>query len=174
MLTVFTGFTYSHAQGDSHGDGRVSDPDGAFGPVGGVYELNVKVSEYEAYAGRAGVKLTLPRTLLNFIHAPQFIKPYFSASAGGKYIKGSHADFTAGNFLNQNVNLYEHSFVFTGEANLGYEFELSRQFSVVLESGYGYDTKPDRGDERLGSFSGLNGGGDRLYSTVSLGGKVKF
>ena len=31
-ITIFSGFTYSHANGDTHGDGRVSDPSGVFGP----------------------------------------------------------------------------------------------------------------------------------------------
>ena len=174
LLTVFAGFTYSHADGDSHGVGRVTDPFGAFGPAGGIYELNAKVSQYEAYTGRAGIKLTLPRTLLDIIHAPRAITPYLSASAGGKYIEEQHARFTAGNFIDERVGLYDGSWVFTSQVTFGYDYALTRNFSVILESGYGYDTKPERSDSRLPGVTGVNDGGDRLYSTVSLGAKVRF
>ena len=174
VISLFAGFTYSHADGDTHSAGRVTDPTGAFGPLGGIYELKARVSEYEGYTGRGGFKLTLPRTILDFIHAPRFIKPYFSASAGGKYVKSSYAQFTAGNFLDTRAGLYDGSWVFTSEANLGYEFEVSRCFSFIFESGYGYDSKPERSDDRLPGVSGVNDGGNRLYSNVSLGAKFKF
>ena len=174
FATVFAGFTYSHGAGDSHNVGRVTDPFGAFGPAGGIYDLNAKVSDYEAYTGRAGIKLTLPRTLLDFIHAPKAITPYFSASVGGKYVEEAHARFTAGNFLNERVGLYKDSWVLTGLATFGYDYRITPAFSVVFESGYGYDTKPERSGDRLRFVSGVNDGGDRLYSSVSLGGKIKF
>ncbi len=175
VITLFAGFTYSHANGDSHGAGRVTDPSGVFGPVGGVYELNARVSRYQAYTGRAGFKLTLPRTLLNIIHAPEAITPYFSASAGGKYVEATTVRFTAGNFLDTGrVGLYDSDWVFTSQATFGYEYAFTRNFSAVLESGYGYDTKPERSNARLAGVSGVNDGGNRLYSTVSLGAKVKF
>ena len=82
--------------------------------------------------------------------------------------------FTAGNFLDERVGLYDGSWVFTSQATFGYDYALTRNFSVILESGYGYDTKPQRSDSRLQGVTGVNNGGDRLYSTVSLGGKVKF
>ncbi len=159
FATVFAGFTYSHAGGDSHNVGRVTDPFGAFGPAGGIYDLNAKVSDYEAYTGRAGFKLTLPRTLLDFIHAPRAITRHFSASAGGKYVEEVHARFTAGNFLNDRVGLYNDSWVFTAEALFGYEYAINPMFSVVLESGYGDHTKPERSGDRLRFVNGVNDGG---------------
>ena len=174
MVTLFVGFTYSHANGDNHGAGRVSDPAGVFGPAGGVYELNANVSKYEAYQGRAGIKVTTPRYLLDLIHAPKAITPYFTASAGGKYIDAQNADFTAANFINDHVRLYDDSWVFTSQAGFGYNYKVTENFSVNLESGYGYDTKPERSGDRLPGVSGVNDGGDRLYSTVKLGAVVKF
>lgn len=173
-FTVFAGFTYSHADGQSHGAGRVTDPSGFFGPAGGNYELNLSVNQYQAYTGRAGFKLTMPRYLLDLIHAPRSITPYLSASAGGKYVEESHARATAGNFINTDVALYDDSWVFTSQVTLGYEWAFTPHASLVLESGYGYDTKPERAGQRLAGFNGGNDGGDRLYSTVSLGGKVRF
>lgn len=174
LFSVYAGFTYSHADGDSHGAGSISDPGGFFGPAGGVYELNLKVNQYQAYTGRAGFTLTIPRYVLNLIHAPASITSFVSASAGGKYVEESHARLTAGNFLDQEVGLYDDSWVFTANATLGYNWQVSRCFSVIFESGYGYDTKPERSGSRLSGVSGVNDGGDRLYSTVSLGGKVTF
>lgn len=171
---VFAGFVYSHADGDSHGAGRVSDPAGVFGPNGGVYELDFKVSEYEAYTGQAGFNLTIPRYVLDLIHAPKSITPFLSATAGGKYVQEQHARVKAGNFVNQDLGLYDDSWVFTANVTLGYNLQLSRSFSVVFESGYGYDSRPERSDDRLGGVVGVNDGGSRLYSTVSLGGKVSF
>ncbi len=173
-ISVFGGFTYSHADGDSHGAGSVSDPSGVFGPAGGNYELNVKVSQYQAYTGRAGITLTFPRFVLNLIHAPSSITSFVSASAGGKYVEASHARVTAGSFLNQDIGLYDDSWVFTANATLGYNWQVSHCFAVVFESGYGYDSKPERSSDRLSGLSGVNDGGSRLYSTVSLGGKVSF
>lgn len=174
LFAVYAGFTYSHADGDSHGAGGISDPAGLFGPAGGRYELDLKVSEYQAYTGRAGFTLTIPRIVLNLIHAPASITSFISASAGGKYVEESHARVTAGNFLNQDIGLYDDSWVFTANATLGYNWQVSRNFSVIFESGYGYDTKPERSGNRLNGISGVNDGGSRLYSTVSLGGKVTF
>ena len=173
-FSVFGGFTYSHADGDSHGAGGISDPSGIFGPAGGAYELNFKVSQYQAYTGRAGFNLTIPRYVLNLIHAPASITSFISASAGGKYVEASRARVTAGSFLDDNVGLYDDSWVFTANASLGYNWQVSRCFAVVFESGYGYDSKPERSSDRLSGVSGVNDGGSRLYSTVSLGGKVLF
>ena len=174
FLTVFAGFTYSHADGDSHGVGRLDDPSGFFGPLGGIYELKADVSKYQAYTGKLGLKANLPRTLLDIIHAPKIITPYLSASAGGKYIESQHANFYApGTGYNSNVELYEDSFVFTTQVTFGYDIAFTPNFSLVFESGYGYDTKPERGNGLPGT-TGVNDGGDRLYSTVSLGAKVKF
>ena len=68
--------------------------------------------------------------------------------------------------------LYGNSWVFTTEAEFGYELKLTRNASVVFESGYGYDSKLERGS--LSGVTGADRGGERLYSTVSLGGKIKF
>ena len=174
FLTVFGGFTYSHSEGDdSRGLGRLNDPSGFFGPLGGVYELRASISEYQAYTGKLGLKANLPRTILDLIHAPKIITPYISLAAGGKYIESQHARFFAAGYDSGSVELYEDSWVFTGQVNLGYDIAFTPNFSVVFESGYGYDTKPERGNGLPGT-SGVNDGGDRLYSNVSLGAKLKF
>lgn len=176
-LSLFAGFTYSHGNGHDRRVGTVTDARGtAFGVVGGQYDLYASVGDYQAYSGRGGIKLTLPRTILDFIHAPKAISPYFSASAGGKYIESQEARFYSGTrpeFVSTSYDtLYGNSWVFTSEAEFGYELKLTRNASVILESGYGYDTKPQGGSLR--NVNGVDRGGDRLYSTVSLGARVKF
>ena len=69
--------------------------------------------------------------------------------------------------------LYDNSLVFTGEAQLGYDVKLTRNFDITFESGYGYDTAPDH-DQIAGFQSSRISDGDRFYNTVSLGAKYKF
>jgi hypothetical protein len=177
-LSLFTGFTYSHANGnDSRKVGSVRDPVGLFGAAGGVYDLIADVEDYNAYSGLAGAKLTLPRFALDAIHAPRALTPYISVSAGGKYVEATQVRFFNGGgnrFLStRDFAIYDDSWVFTSQANLGLDYQITRNFSLVTESGFGYDTKLDRGSKPAG-LNGVNRGGDRFYNTVSLGGKVTF
>ena len=183
LLSVYGGFTYSHSNGDhSRRLGTVVDANGGFGPAGASYDLYGDVGQYQSYAGVTGVKFTLPRTILDFIHAPKFISPYFKAQVGAKYIDDQHIRFYSGgiNAVNTTMDLYNGSFVFTTQGGFGYEFKLSRNFSVDLDTNYGYDTAPERGDRQLNGtpnntgFRGINNNGDRFYETVGLSAKFKF
>ena len=176
-LAVFGGFTYSHANGHERRVGSVTDEAGVFANPGGRYDLYASVGDYQAYAGRGGFKLSLPRTVLDFIHAPKFISPYFSASAGGKYIESQEVSFYSGTrqrFVDTAYgDLYDNSWVLTAEGDFGYELKFSRNFSVIIEDGEGYETKPSHSS--LGSnVSRINADGDRFFSTVSVGGRLKF
>ena len=176
-LSLFVGFTYDHSNGHERRLGSVTDFDGTvINNLGARYDLYASVGDYQAYAGRGGFKLTLPRTILDFIHAPRALTPYFTASAGGKYLESQEVRFYSGTrptVLDTGYGtLYGNSWVFTTEAEFGYELKLTRNASVILESGYGYDTKPQSGS--LPGVNGANKGGDRLYSTVSLGARIKF
>ena len=182
-LSIFAGFTYTHSDGDnSRRLGYVTDASGAFGTAGGRYDLYAGITEYQAYSGMGGFKLGLPRTILDLIHAPKAIKPYLSVSAGGKYLDGQdiylYSGASSGVGVGHVVNsgflpLYDSGWVFTGEASLGYDVQLTRNFGIILENGYGYDTKPERGS-LPGTIHGTNNSGDRFYSNVYLGGKVSF
>ena len=182
-LSVFTGFTYSHSGGDSNRPlGVVIDQYGLMGPATGRYDLFAGIGQYQAFAGMAGIKLNTPRTILDLLHIPKAIKPYASLSAGGKYVDDQNIRFFNGaeNGVPKGalvdtgrLHLYDASFVFTAEAQLGYELQLTRNLSINLEDGYGYDTKPER-SSLPNYLSGVNKGGDRLYSTVSLGAKLLF
>ena len=176
-LAVFGGFTYSHANGHERRVGYVTDDFGLGGLTPGKYDLYASVGDYQAYAGRGGFKLSLPRTVLDFIHAPKFISPYFSASAGGKYIESQEVSFYSGTrprFVDTAYGtLYDNSWVLTAEGDFGYELKFSRNFSVIIEDGEGYETKPTHSS--LGSnVSRINADGDRFFSTVSVGGRLKF
>ena len=176
-LSLFAGFTYSHSNGHDNRVGTVVDEDGAvLGGLGNRYDLYARIGDYQAYSGRGGVKVTLPRTILDLIHAPKAIVPYFSLSAGGKYVESQDISFVSGTrptIVDTSYGtLFGNSWVFTGEADFGYELKLTRNFSVILEDGYGYDTKLQRGD--LPGVNGLNRDGDRFYSNVSLGARLKF
>lgn len=181
-VSLFVGFGYSHNDGDSSRRlGSVTDVDGAFGAVGGRYDLYGDMGQYQSYAGFAGARLTLPRTLLNLLHAPRFISSYFSFSLGAKYLDGQHVRFYSGGVdaVNTTIQLYDSSVVFTSQGGFGYEFRLARNFSVELDTNYGYDTKPERGDTRLNGrnnnpFQGINQGGDRFFQQVSLSAKLRF
>lgn len=182
IFTVYTMFSYSHSGGDnSRALGSVTDTDGAFGVAGGRYNLYGDVSQYQAFSGSLGGRVTLPRTILDFIHAPKFITPYVNFSAGGKYLDSQHVRFYSGRIgaVNTTIELYDNSWVLTSEAGLGYELKVSRNFSVNVESNYGYDTKPDRSGSILSGptpigYSGINKGGDRFYSSYGLSAKFKF
>ena len=180
-LALFVGFTYDHAQGDSAVRfGQVRDPAGLAGDPRAVRDLYANLGNYEAYAGRGGFKLALPRTVLNLIHAPQAIKPYLSYSAGGKYVEPTRAQFFSPGLLDTgNLRLYDASWVFTTDLQSGLEVALTRSATVFFESGYGYDTKLQRNSSGGSSpaaagLTGVNRGGDRFYSTVSLGAKLRF
>ena len=176
-LSLFVGFTYSHAGGDNRanvGYVRVVNPLIIPNLVNN-YALYAGVGQYQAFAGRAGIKLTTPRTLLNLLRIPQAIKPYASLSAGGKYVDAQYIRFfTEDESLvgTPRYKLYDSSWVFSVEGSLGYDLQLTRHLDMILESGYGYDTKPDGGN--LPSISGVDNKGSRVYSTVSLGAKFKF
>ena len=173
-LSLFVGFTYSHAGGDSRADvGFVQDSFGAFGTARN-YALYAGVGQYQAFAGRAGFKVTTPRTILNILHIPQAIKPYASFSAGGKHLDEQNIRFFTDDRTIVNTGrykLYDDSWVFSVEGNLGYDLQLTRNIDVILESGYGYDTAPDSGSLPI---AGGNRVGSRVYSTVSLGAKLSF
>ena len=175
-LSVFGGFVYSHAGGqDTRRVGRVADTSGTFGPAGGVYNLYGDFGKYEAYSGIGGVKINTPRTILDLLHIPKFVSPYASLSGGGKYLESQHVDFFAkdGRIVSSGRDtLFDSGFVFTGEAELGYEAKFTRNFSVTLESGYGYDTKPQHSG--IPDVGHANRDGDRFYSTVNLGAKLAF
>ena len=182
-LSVFVGGTYSHSNGNrEEPDGTVFDPGALVGAAGGRYQLFADTTRYEAYSGIAGLKLNTPRTLLDLLHIPRAIRPYASFSAGGKYVESQDASFYNGAqdgapvgaiVTSGNLRLYNSSWVFTVEGELGYELQLTRSLSVNLESGYGYDTRPERAGLDA-NFQGVNQGGDRFYSTVSLGAKLRF
>ena len=180
-LSLFVGFTYDHAQGDNAVRfGQVRDPAGLAGDPTAVRDLYANLGNYEAYAGRGGFKLALPRTVLDLIHAPRAIKPYLSYSAGGKYVEPTRAQFFSPGLLDTgNLRLYDASWVFTTDLQFGYEVALARNATVFFESGYGYDTKLERNNSGGNSpaaagLSGVNRGGDRFYSLVSLGAKLRF
>ena len=180
-LSVFAGFTYDHAQGDSAVRlGQVRDPLGLAGDPAGVRDLYANLGNYEAYAGRGGFTLALPRTVLDLIHAPKAIKPYLKYSAGGKYVEPTRVEFFSPGLIQTGpLRLYNDSWVFTTDIQLGYEVAIARSATVFFESGYGYDTKLDRNDSGYRSpaaagLTGVNKGSDRLYSTVSLGAKLRF
>lgn len=180
-FSIFAGFTYDHAQGDSAVRfGQVRDPLGLAGNPAAVRDLYANLGEYEAYAGRGGFTLALPRTLLDFIRAPRAIKPYLSYSAGGKHVNATRAQFFSPGLLDTgSLRLYDASWVFTTDLQLGYEVALARNATVFFQSGYGYDTKLDRNESgprspAAAGLTGVNRGGDRFYSTVSLGAKLRF
>ena len=176
LITVYAGFVYTHDDGqDSRRLGTVDDVDGVYsGVVGGRYNLYADVGQYQAYSGIAGLKVTLPRTVLDLIHAPKFITPYFSASVGGKYLDSQHVRFFSDEVgVNQTIRLYDPSLVFTTQGGLGYELKISRNFSVNIDTNYGYDTKPDHPTNNLG-FNGIDRGGNRLFETVGLSAAFKF
>ena len=160
--------------------GQVRDPNGFFGPSSGVYDLYANVGNYETYTGRGGVKVALPRTILDLVHAPRAIKPYVTSSAGGKYVEPSRADFYSPGLVGTGpLRLYDGGWVFTTDLQSGFEVDVTRNVGVTLESGYGYDTKLDRNSSgyrspQAAGLSGTNRGGDRFYSTVNLAAKVKF
>ena len=182
LLTVYGGFAYTHSSGDdSRRLGYVTDVNGAFGLAGGRYDLSGDFDEYESYSSYAGAKITLPRTILDFIHAPKFITPYFSLQVGAKYLPEQRVRFFTSNIpaVNSSISLYDDSVVFTAQGGFGYEFKLARNFSINLDTQYGFDTKPDRGDRNLNNpnttgFNGINKSGDRFYSTVGLSAVYKF
>ena len=182
-LSVFVGGTYSHSNGNKEQpDGTIFDPGALVGAAGGRYNLFADTTRYEAYSGIAGLKLNTPRTLLDLLHIPRAIKPYATVSAGGKYVESQDVSFYSGAeygapvggiVTSGNLRLYNSSWVFTVEGELGYELQLTRNLSVNLESGYGYDTRPERAGLDA-NFEGVNKGGDRFYSTVYLGAKFRF
>lgn len=175
-LSVFGGFTYSHANGHERRVGYVTDDGSAFGIAGNRYDLYAALGHYQAYAGRGGIKLNTPRYLIDLLHLPKALSSYATLSVGGKYLESQQVSFYSGTqprFVDTAYGtLYGNSWVLTVEGALGYELKLTRNLSVVLESGYGYDTTPERG--HLSGVTGTNAGGDRFYSSVSLGGKVRF
>ncbi len=180
-FSVFGGFTYEHSHGDKAVRfGQVRDPGGLVGDPGAVRDLYANLGDYETYTGRGGFTLAMPRTLLDFIHAPKAIKPFLSYSAGGKYVEPTRAQFFSPGLLDTgNIRLYDASWVFTTDVQLGYEVNFTRNFGVFFQSGYGYDTKLERNNSGANSaaaagLSGVNKGGDRLYSTVSLSAKARF
>jgi hypothetical protein len=183
LISVYGGFVYTHDDGDhSRRLGTVIDQNGAFGVAGGKYDLYGDLGQYQSYAGITGVKFTLPRTILDFIHAPKFISPYFNASVGAKYIDDQHIRFYSGTVpaVNTTLDLYNGSFVFTTMGGFGYELKLARNFSINIDTDYGYDTAPERGDRVIDGtpnntgFRGINNNGDRFYETVGMTAVFKF
>lgn len=180
-FSLFAGFTYDHAQGDNAVRfGQVRDPAGLVGDPAAVRNLYANIGKYEAYAGRGGFTLALPRTVLDLVHAPRAIKPYLSYSAGGKYVEATRAQFFSPGLLDTgSLRLYDEGWVFTTDVQLGYEVALARNATVFFQSGYGYDTKLERNESgprspAAAGLTGVNRGGDRFYSTVSLGAKLRF
>ncbi len=177
-LSAFVGGTYSHAGGNNRANvGTVLDPTGFFGSPRGRFDLYAGVGQYQAFSGIAGIKLNTPRTILDLLHIPRAIKPYLVLSAGGKYVDDQNIRFYTDNASivdTGRLRLYEASWVFTAEAQLGYELQLTRSLSINLENGYGYDTAPQQGGSLPGEYQGINRSGSRFYSTVSLGAKLSF
>lgn len=180
-LSLFGGFTYEHSHGDKAVRfGQVRDPGGFYGPTDAVYNLYADVDDYETYTGRGGFTLAMPRTILDLLRIPKAIKPFLSYSAGGKYVEPSRARFYSPGLLDTGkLRLYDASWVFTTDLQLGYELDFTRNIGVFFQSGYGYDTKLDRSTDggnspQSAGLSGTNRGGDRFYSTVSLSAKVRF
>ena len=177
-LSVFIGGEYSHSAGQqTRRVGRVYDTTGIYAGNGVPAEYNLygNFGQYQSYSGFGGLKVNTPRTILDFLHIPKFVSPYFTASGGGKYLDAQTADFFAkdGNFVSTGKEtLYQSGWVGTVDAELGYDLKFTRNFSVTIESGYGYDTKPQR--ETQPEIGRANRDGDRLYSTVYLGGKFLF
>lgn len=180
-LSVFGGFTYEHSHGDQAVRlGQVRDPGGFFGNTDAVRDLYGSFDDYETYTGRGGFNLALPRTILDFIHAPKAIKPFVSYSAGAKFVEPSRAKFFSPGVLDTGkIKLYDSSVVFTNDLQFGYEVDFTRNFGVFFQSGYGYDTKLERNSDggrspQAVGLTGTNKGGDRFYSTVNLSAKLMF
>lgn len=174
-LSVFGDFTYSHANGHEKRIGYANDDGSAFGTVQ-KYDLYAAMGHYQAYEGRGGLKLNTPRYLIDLLHLPKALSSYATISAGGKYIEAQQVSFYTGTqqrFVDTNYDtLYGNSWVFTVQGALGYELKFTRNFSAILESGYGYDTAPSR--SHPAGTTGVSAGGDRFYNVVTLGGKVRF
>ena len=177
-LSVFIGGEYSHSDGQStRRVGRVYDTTGVYAGNGVPAEYNLYGSfgQYQSYSGIGGFKVNTPRTILDFLHIPKFVSPYFTVSGGGKYLDAQTADFFAkdGNLVSTGKEtLFQSGWVGTVDAELGYNLKLTRNFDVTIESGYGYDSKPEH--EAQPFIGHANRDGDRLYSTVYLGGKFLF
>ena len=97
-LSVFTGFTYNHAGGNSERPlGYVTDTAGGYGVAGAKYDLFAGVGQYQAFSGIAGIKINTPRTLLDLLHIPKAIVPYAILSAGRrKYVDDQYIRFYNG------------------------------------------------------------------------------
>jgi hypothetical protein len=186
MFSVFGRFEYNHAFTSRENIGNVRDVNNLFGADPTAhYDVNADLSDYEAYAGKGGVRVALP------IRQIPFIKPYFSAAVGGKYVEATSANFTINSDNNNTVanlgeaRLYRGSWVFSSDARLGVECEITRNIALNVEGGIGYDTKLTRARQHSGGNprrptvqdlggTGVSQGGDRLYSPLTASVKVSF
>ena len=192
VVSFFGRFEYEHAYTSRENIGSVEDTAGLFGTNRTRnYDVSADLRDYQSYTGKGGVRVNIP------IKQIPFVKPYFTAAVGGKYLDGTSADVQIDGDSSFNnpvsdvgrVALYRSGWVISSDARLGLELALTRHLAFDLEGGIGYDGKPERAHtsshnnngngfnattpESLG-LTGVNDGGDRLYSPLTAAVKVSF
>lgn len=174
-FSIFGAVQYSYAQGKNHVRfGEVINP---FVDRRGdryLFDLYGNFSNYNAGAGRVGAKYFFPETAIAFMMLPPDIRPFARATIGGRYVDSQKLQyFSTSLFRQMNTNLYNASWVFTTDFQLGVAWIINPFFNLGIQGGAGYDTAPERANRNnsnsfSGFFSGLNQGGARFYIPASL------
>lgn len=138
------------------------------GDVAGL-ALNAQFGEYKEIGVEAGMRY--------FLSTRSTIKPYLSVAGGVRFLESNSPTFSvpAAAVILPDVPFYDSSTVATGAVGVGLRYEVARRFSVGVETGPRYQSKPTNLATLTGTgLESINDAGDRWSMPVLFTATLQF
>ncbi len=138
------------------------------GDVAGL-ALNAQFGEYQEIGVEGGLRY--------FLRPQSMLKPYLAVSGGVRFLDSNTPTFSvpAAEVTLRDVPFYASSTVGTAAAGLGVRYDLNPTFSIGLETGPRFQSKPDNVPTLGGTgLESINDTGDRWSMPVLFTATLRF
>jgi hypothetical protein len=138
------------------------------GDVAGL-ALNAQFGEYEEIGVEGGMRY--------FFRPQSMLKPYLAVSGGVRFLESNTPTFSvpAAQVTLRDVPFYDSSTVATAAAGLGVRYDVNSRFSIGVETGPRFQSKPDDLTTLVGTgLESINDTGDRLSMPVLFAATLRF
>lgn len=138
------------------------------GDVGGL-ALNAQFGDYEEIGVEGGMRY--------FFRPQAMLKPYLAASGGVRFLDSNTPTFSvpAAQVTLRDVPFYDSSTVATAAAGLGVRYDVGSRFSIGVETGPRFQSKPDNLATLVGTgLESINDTGDRWSMPVLFAATLRF
>jgi hypothetical protein len=138
------------------------------GDVAGL-ALNAQFADYEEIGVEAGMRY--------FFRPESLLKPYLAVSGGVRFLESNTPTFSvpAAQVTLRDVPFYDNSTVATVAAGLGMRYDVNSRFSIGVETGPRFQSKPDDLPTLDGTgLESINDTGDRWSMPVLFSATLRF